>query len=539
MDLAVIFPQWRGLRITRACPQDDRLTLAAHTTARTASCPVCHQPASSIHSRYQRRVADLPCGGRAVTLIIHARRFFCRTPTCSRRTFRERMPALVASGARRSCGLLAALARIGMALGGKPGARLARQLGMPASNHTLLRLVRAAPLPVAAAPQVVGVDDWAWKKGRRYGTILCDLERHRAVDLLPERSADSVATWLSAFPGVTVIARDRSDLYADGASRGAPQARQIADRFHLLKNLGEALDRFLQHKRAVIKQAVAPSALPVLVVPAEAGQPWQEQQEADSLRRHAAVLARYERVVALHTKGAEIADIARAVGISRTTVYRYVRLGGPPERKQPRPRRRGHKVLDPYTAYLLRRWGEGCHTATRLWREIRAMGYRSSYANVMRFLAPLRLPVGQRPSIHRERGTSDPTPTPRQAAMLLLQRPERLHADEQALLTRLCEADATVAAAHMLAQEFAMMARERQGERLDAWIAAAIAADLPDLRRFALGLLPDKAAIRAGLTEEWSNGPTEGHINRLKTLKRQMYGRAKFDLLRQRLLYPQ
>jgi transposase len=195
-------------------------------------------------------------------------------------------------------------------------------------------------------------------------------------------------------------------------------------------------------------------------------------------------------------------------------------------------------VLDPYKGHLLRRWEEGCHTASRLWREIRAMGYRSSYANVVRFLAPLRLPVGQRPSIHRERGPSDPTPTPRQVAMLVLQRPERLTAEQQALLARLCAADGTIAAARTLAREFATIARERQGERLDAWIADALAADIPDLRRFALGLLPDKRAIQAGLSEEWSNGPTEGHINRLKTLKRQMYGRAGFDLLRQRFLHP-
>ncbi len=537
MDLTTLFPQWRGLRITRACPEADRLTLVAHSTARTASCPICHRRACSIHSRYQRRVADLPCGGRAVTLVIHARRFSCRTPTCPRRTFRERLPLLVGSGARRSHGLLAALTRIGIALGGKPGARLARHLGMPTSNQTLLRLVRAAPLPVAAQPQIIGVDDWAWKKGRRYGTILCDLEHRCAVDLLPDRSADSVATWLGAFPGVTVIARDRSDLYADGASRGAPQAQQIADRFHLLKNLGEALDRFLQHKRSVIKQAITPSAPPSRAAPSSPGQPWQERQEEDSLRRHAPVLARYERVIALHAKGAEIADIARVVGISRTTVYRYVRLDGPPERK--RPRRRRGKVLDPYKEYLLRRWDEGCHTATRLWREIRDRGYRSSYTNVIRFLAPLRLPVGQRPSVYRERGTSDPAPTPRQVAMLFLQRPERLTAEQQTLIVGLCEADGAIATAHALARDFATIARERQGERLDAWIADAIAGDIPDLRRFALGLLSDKEAIRADLTEEWSNGQTEGQVNRLKTLKRQMYGRAKFDLLRQRLLYPQ
>ncbi len=503
MHLAALFPHWRGLRITHICAAHDRLTLAAQTTCRTARCPRCHRPSPAVHSRYQRRVADLPCDGRAVTLVIYARRFFCRAPDCPQRTFAERLTTLVAPGARRSHALAAALTRIGMALGGKAGSRLADHLGMPTSDDVLLRLVRATPLPMAAPPAILGVDDWAWKKGRRYGTILCDLGRHCAVELLPERSADSVAAWLSASPGVTVIARDRGDLYADGATRGAPDARQIADRFHLIKNLGEALDRFLQHKRALIKQVAAP-ARPILALPR--GQPWQERQEEDSLRRHAAILARYERVVALHAKGAEIADIARAVGISRTTVYRYLRLGGPPERKQPRPRRRQHRVLDPYKPYLLQRWEEGCHTATRLWREIRGMGYCSSYANVVRFLATLRLPVGQRPSIHRERGTSDPTPTPRQVTMLFLQRPERLSAEQQALIIRLCEADEAISAAHALTCDFALIARERQGERLDAWIAEAIAADIPDLRRFALGLLPDKEAIRAGLTEEWSNG---------------------------------
>jgi len=229
-------------------------------------------------------------------------------------------------------------------------------------------------------------------------------------------------------------------------------------------------------------------------------------------------------VIALHDKdkGAGIADIARAVDISRTTVYRYVRLGGPPERK--RPRRHRGKMLDPYNVSLLRRWGEGCHTATRLWREIRGMDYRSSYTNVVRFLAPLRLPIGQRSSIHRERGTSDPTPTLRQVAMLFLRRPEQLTAEQGKLIVHLCEANGAIATADQLVSDFATIARERQESEAIGRV---------DRRRFALGLCPDKQAIQAGLTEEWSNGQTEGHINWLKTLKRQMYWRAKIDLLRQ------
>lgn len=419
-----------------------------------------------------------------------------------------------------------------MALGGKSGARLAWHLAMPTSDDTLLRLVRAMPLPLAVPPQVLGVDDWAWTKGRRYGTILCDLERHRAIDLLPDRSADSVAAWLGATPGVRVIARDRSDLYADGATRGAPDAMQVADRFPLLKNLGDALERFLQQRRTRLKQARTPTAPPL---PAPRLQPWQERMEREGEQRHAPWIARYEQVIALHAKGAAIADIARMAGISGTTVYRSLRLGCPPGRKQYRRRR---TPRDPYKEHLLYRWDEGCHVATRLWREIRAMGYTHSSTNVSRFLAPLRLPVGQRPSIFREHGTADRSPTPRKIAMLFIRRPADLTDEQRMTVERVCAADATFARADTLTQEFAALLRERQGDRLDAWIAAASASEVMELRRFALGLLPDKAAIHAGVTEQWSNGQTEGHVNRLKTVKRQMYGRAGFALLRQRFLCP-
>ncbi len=530
MHLAALFPQFRGLRIDHVCAESIGLTLIAATTARTAACPLCHRRGHRIHSRYRRRVADLPCAGRAIALVIHARRFFCPTADCPRKTFRERLPALVAPGARRSHGLRAALEHIAFALGGEAGRRLATTLGMLTSADTLLRLVCAAPPAEIEPPQIIGIDDWAWRKATRYGTILCDLERHRAIDLLPDRSANTVAAWLVAHPSITLIARDRSDLYADGATRGAPTAIQVADRFHLLKNLGDALERFLQQKRSLLKPAtptVAPLPVPRL-------QPWQERMERESEQRHAPWIAHYEQVIALHAKGAAIADIARAVGISGRTVYRYLRLGCPPGRKQ--YRRRG-TPLDPYKEHLHKRWDEGCHVATRLWREIRVMGYAHSYTNVSRFLAQLRLPVGQRPSIFRERGTADKSPTPRQVAMLFVRRPADLTNEERTTVDRVCAADAAIFAAHRLARDFAVLLREREGERLDAWIADACASEIGELRRFAQGLLPDEAAVRAGLTLKWSNGQTEGHVNRLKTLKRQMYGRAGFVLLRHRLLH--
>jgi len=236
--------------------------------------------------------------------------------------------------------------------------------------------------------------------------------------------------------------------------------------------------------------------------------------EEESERRHAPWLARYEAVIALRAKGASVADIARSVEISRETVYRYLRLGAPPERKRRSVRR---TVLDPYKEHLLCRWDEGCHDARRLCAEIRGMGYRHAYTNVSRFLATLRLPVGERPSSHRERISAQRPPTPRQVAMLFIRRPETLTDKQQACVEHLCQEDPAIGAAYALAQ--------------------VRASEIADLQRFATGLLLDKAAVQAGLTLEWSNGQTEGQVNRLKTVKRQMYGRASFDLLRQRVLH--
>lgn len=532
MSLAVLFPQLRGFHLEQVSTDPRTLTVVATATQRTALCPVCSSLASHVHSRYRRRITDLPCAGRLVTLLVHARRFFCRNPRCPRRTFRERLPTLAVPRARSSHGVRAALTCIGFALGGAAGARLARSLGLPTSDTTLLRLVRAMPVPPIGHPRVVGVDDWAWRKGSSYGTMICDLERRRPIDLLPDRAPETVATWLQAHPEITVISRDRGDTYIEGATRGAPDAQQVADRFHLVKNLGEAVEAFLHHKRPTLNRLggvddpSVPAALPL--------QPWQVRAEEESERRHAQWLARYDAVLALRAKGASVADIARMVEISRETVYRYLRLGAPPERKRRSVRR---TVLDPYKEHLLRRWDEGCHDARRLCGEIREMGYRHAYTNVSRFLAKLRPPVGERPSVHRERIGAQRPSTPRQVAMLFVRRPETLTDKQRACIDVLCRADAAIASAYTLAQEFTTMARERQGDELDAWVARAIASEIADLQRFASGLLLDRAAVQAGLTLEWSNGQTEGQVNRLKSVKRQMYGRAGFDLLRQRVLY--
>ncbi len=325
MSLKKLFPHLQSLCLESATVDTDKVTITVAVKRASARCPLCGCRSTRIHSRYGRTVADLPVSCRIVVPVVHVRRFRCLTPACPRRIFAERLPDLAAPYARKSVGLRQALERVGFAAGGEAGARLATALGMPTSPDTLLRAVRAASTPDAGLPSVVGIDDWSRRRGRRFGTIVVDLERHRPIDLLPDRNADSVAAWLTQHPTITAVARDRSDLYADGIARGAPQAVQVVDRFHVLKNLEEALERFLQHKRPAIDGAIAPADVPALP-PQVAGAskrdrpPWEVRAEEDSVRRHTPWVARYEQVVALRARQVDVADIARIVGISRQTV---------------------------------------------------------------------------------------------------------------------------------------------------------------------------------------------------------------------------
>jgi transposase len=504
-----------------------------------------------VHSYYQRTVADLPLSGVPVVLHIQARKFFCDTASCPRRIFTERLPTFVAPHARRSYGLRMALRRVAIATGGEAGARLATALGMSTSPDTLLRLIRSVPLAALEAPRIIGLDEWAWRKGVRYGTMIVDLERHRSAALLPDRDADHVAAWLAAYASITAVSRDRSATYADAATRGAPQAIQVADRFHVLRNLGEALEKLLLHKRAQLKEAAAstatalapPRAALVAVEETYHGkhtstrpQLWQQRTEEESQRKHDRYVAAYHAVQDLHAKGADIADIARRVGVSRRTVYRYLSLDGPPERKRlvrrPSPERLA------WEAYIARRWAEGCRNGRRLWREARTAGLKVGERNAARFVARLRQQDPQRrpTSSSSQAVTSVQGPTARHVSVLFLRAPTSLTTEQALYLKHLCQGDEDLATAYEVAQDFARMLRARDGAHLDSWIEAACESGITEVRRCALGLTEDDAAVRAGLTLPYSNGQTEGQIHRLKLVRRSMYGRGRFDLLERRVL---
>jgi transposase len=468
--------------------------------------------------------------------------------TCARRIFTERLPDFVAPSARKTTRLIAVLQAIGIALGGNAGARLVAHLRLPTSATTLIRLVRVAPVPHIPALQAVGVDEWAWRRGHRYGTILVDLLTHRVVDLLPDRSSQTVAAWLARHPTITVVCRDRSPLYADGIRRGAPKAVQVVDRFHLVHNLRQALEAFLLNHRPALQAAAVGTAMALTpptaslpVTPMYQGRrrhpkPTQ-REEASRQHRHAPWVAIYAAVHALQVQGIPVATIARQLGMSRPTVYAYLRRDTPPGPKRPQWRPSA-QVLTPYIPYLIRRWCESRADSVQLWHEMQALGSTHSARTVCRFITRLRRAseAGYAPEAQASLYTRPQRPSARAVSFAMVCPIAKRAADAQMYLDQLCQQDASIARAHALIQAFLAIVRERWGDDLETWMAKATHSGIAELVRFAHGLRDDLSAIKAGLTREWSNGVTEGHIHRLKLVKRQSDGRAGFALLRQHVL---
>jgi len=384
-----LLPDATTLRLD-ACQVDSpaaQITLRVRSTQATASCPLCATPARRIHSDYGRTLADLPWAQYRVYLQLRVRKWFCRNRACRRRIFTERLPTVAAPWARRTLRLAQRLGALGVALGGTAGVQLGHQWDLVVSRNTLLRLLRKLSLPTVPTPRVLGVDDFALRKRHTYGTILVDLERHQPVALLPDRTAETVAQWLRQHPGVEVLARDRSQAYADGARQGAPTATQVADRFHLLQNLRETLDQvLLTHEQALEAVNTLMRQQPVLLpegavavpVPPPVETPTPAQQRAE--HRQARRQARHTQVWALHHQGWTAPAIAQHVGLSLRTVQRDLRsatFAGRTRRSD-----RGDSVLNPYKPYLLERWNAGCYTAMRLFRDLRQRGYAGGYGVV-------------------------------------------------------------------------------------------------------------------------------------------------------------
>ena len=532
MRTASLVPDPAVVTLEEIVADDAGVTLVLRARRPTACCPVCDHPAARAHSWYTRRLADVPWQGLAVCLRLRTRRWFCDNPDCARQIFTERLPTIALSHAQRTRRLATIILAFGVAVGGLPGARLLGALGIDVSGDTLRRAVGGAALPDAAAPRVLGVDDWSLKKGRTYGTILVDLEAHRPVDLLPDRSAASLATWLREHPGAEIICRDRGGAYADGARQGAPDAIQVADRWHLLANLGDTLER------VIVEQQVPtpPAPLPPPPSPATAPDASVSAHERERLARQTRREERYREVQRLRAQGLGYRAIAHQLGLHRATVRTYAAA---PVCPQPAPRRGRRRGIDPFLAYLRERWDAGERRVMALWQELRERGYQGNYQRVAVAVAPWRdgpAPTGRRPKHLGPDAPAARRAAPRQVAWWLGRRDEELTDRQRVSLAALLAARPALVEARTLALELARLVRERDGTALETWLVAAEGSGSTALRGFAAGLRRDQAAVQAALDHAWSSGQVEGQINKLKLVKRSMYGRAGLPLLRRRFL---
>lgn len=468
-----------------------------------AACPDCGHYSQRVHDCYQRRLKDLPLGERNVVIKLAVRRFICAAAGCPRRTFAE--PFKLADPYQRFTSRLnRALERVGLALAGRAGARLATDLGFGAGRMTLLRRVMALPDPQYGTPRVLGVDDFAIRRGQSYSTVLTCGESHRVVDVIPTREAGPLAAWLTGHPGVEIILRDRAGAYAQGARRGAPDALQVADR---------CVAAHRDCLRAPAPALTASDLLPEGTSPDPAGRRAERKKNAHAL------------VHGLLAQGHSRRAIARHLGWGTKTVLRYAaaeRWQDTCPGNRPRPSK-----LDPYKPYLEQRFAAGCTSATQLHSELVARHAPVTYSMVRAHIATLRaVPSGAPPR----------PPTVRQVTGWLTRHPAALSEEDRAglkdVLARCPELDAT--ASHV--RDFGEILTSRLGSTLPDWIKTVDASQLPGLTGFALHLLRDLDAVTAGLTLEWNSGSVEGAVNRIKKIKRQLYGRAGFHLLRKMIL---
>lgn len=556
--------QLAGFQVTHVLVTETRIVVQAEACRASADCPSCQQPSSHVHSYYSRTPKDLPVSGKPVQLVLRVRRFRCRNPECRQRVFAERFPEAVARSAQRTTRLSTSLAHFAALVSAEVGATLLQPLGIRVSPDTLLRAAKQPGEALVQGPQVLGVDDFAFRRGHSYGTLLIDLQRRRPIDLLPDRTAETFADWLRAHPGVQWISRDRSGEYARGASDGAPGAQQVADRWHLLKNLREVLERVLVRVSARLKRlekSTATTPFPRLTR-AHSSIEHQTSQLAREQRK-----ARYEEVADLYRQGVPILQIAQRLRMSRMTVYKFAAAGEFPERAPRSSSPHARRIIDPYASYLRGRIEEGAGNAMQLYRELQEQGYGGSYKSVSRWLqaqglVPRRYTLGQAPqplpqvSSDRQwdeeayaemQGTTEasspmevlhfegPLPSPRQLAWLLVR--DRANLEEQELYTlSFLRQEPLIETAYQLAQQFIRLLQERRSDELDAWLSVCTDCGVKELGTFAQGLLRDLSAVKAAFSMPYSNGATEGHINRLKLIKRSMYGRGSFELLRQRVL---
>ncbi|MCB8878051.1 ISL3 family transposase [Acidisoma silvae] len=447
----------------------DSLVIEVKPKAISACCPDCGYSWQQVHSRYHRRLADLPWQGRPCTLLVSARRFRCPERACARRTFAEPLDGSAIHRGRHTSRLVDLQRYIAFALGGSAGARMAERISCPVSADTLGRRILDTGVDPEkrACPRVLGVDDWAWRRGRRYGTILVDLEQNKVIDLLPDRQSETLACWLRDHPGVEIVARDRAGAYADGIRQGAPSAIQVSDRWHLLRNLSDAFLAVIDRHSAVAKRIAAelyrrPQPKATLRHGARrVGRPRTLSQPAVA----AAVIRRgeiFEDVKALKDSGISHQEIGRRLGMERKRVRRWLQRGHAPNWTHAQR----SSIVDDHAEYLHRRMAEGCRNVSQLWRELVTFGFEGKRSVVYQWLEKPR-------SLENEYDDTSRAPVPlgRRLARLLLTSPTRQSITEREFIARLLSVEPALAKASRWVKAMDLLLRKNAVLVLDHFSA--------------------------------------------------------------------
>ena len=544
MNPTTLLADPESLEIEKFISEENSITIVVRSILPAASCPHCHQFSGSLKTRYFRQVADLPWHGVEIKLLLRVRKFRCRNNLCIRKVFCERLPKVVAKYVRRTARLDEVIAFLAFALGGRSGAKASAKLNIAVSRDTLLGTIRRQPKSPVDAVKVLGVDDFAFRKGQNYGTILVDLEKRQPIDLLPDRESETLALWLKQHPEVEIISRDRGSTYIEGSNKGAPQAKQVADRWHLLKNATEVFEKTIARNYTKLRKALSPKDEEISFTDEEitqqikAGEAAKTKllQETENKSKelspfYVEKLKIFEIVKDLQAKGLTINQIRMQINRHFSTVARCYRA----EEFQTIKRDKGSRLLQPFLKYLKQRWDEGGQNAKQLYREIKEQGYTGSDVTVRRLTYQWKPSIIQ--NIQFIKTVPPKLPSVKQMVWLLLKTKEKLTEEETDFRQKVLENSNEIKQGLGLLNKFRTMVREKQADRYEEWHQEVRNRSLIEFENFAKGLRRDNEAIKNALSEKWSNGQVEGQVNRLKFIKRQMYGGANFDLLKVRVLH--
>lgn len=490
----------------------DAIVVVASGRSEQCRCPQCGTVSRRVHSRYPRMLADLPCAGRRLELHLTVRRFICSAGNCRRKIFAERFGNdVIRPMARRTARLDCLVRHLALALGGRPAARFADRLGFPVSNDTLLRTVRRYDRPAPVPPNVIGIDDWAWRRNHRYGTIICDLERRRPIALLPDREQATAEAWLAQQHQIEIVARDRGGGYAQAIARALPHADQVADRWHLMENASHAFLDAVRKSMRQVRMAIGTATVnPKLLTAAE-----RLQYEGYLRREEANAVIR-----GFVSEGLSIKEIVRRTGHSRRLVRNVVR-GQRTDIFRVR-----QTSLEPHLPWLEAQWDAGLRNGAELWRQLRLAGFGGGLRVVTEWA------TRRRRAEKAESGLGH-APAARTVVRLMTLERNNLTKAQTMTVAAIEERLPDLVEARDVVESLHDMLRRKSSGNLEAWIERAAKSLVAS---FANGVIRDRAAIQNAITSQWSNGQTEGQITKLKLIKRQMYGRGKLDLLEARIV---